>query len=362
MGRGTIFVSKGFYPKSFIKHVMARGHITGCDITYAIFADRYLKADVFKKWVTELYQQYPEDSKALINFTIGCFGALYSRKTKAGVTSDFDTAMATIADTPNGLLYEITDVNVADETKRLFIIQHNEERMKDFGDMPIYRQVIASSLIQLDKMVEALDVAPEHIVGYNTDAIKIKGSFKQEATKDKQECVIGDYHVEDARLLTGRSIAEQDRFQDYKYEPVRMTVVDEDRVDLKRILQDGAVITGGGGVGKTEFIRTICKALTKEQRKKTVVLSYTNAAVENVRGRLKAFTLTKETVSGFLWNGSSLSTDALEEYDYVILDEFCMLPPTEMGMLLNAQKRFGTTIICLGDPEQCKAPVDNWVD
>lgn len=40
-------------------------------------------------------------------------------------------------------------------------------------------------------MVEALDVAPEQIVGYNTDAIKIKGPFKQEATKEKADCAIG---------------------------------------------------------------------------------------------------------------------------------------------------------------------------
>lgn len=138
MGRGTIFVSKGFYPKSFVRYVLSCKYVGVSDITHAIFADRHLRADVFKQWVSDLYDQYPEDSKALINFTIVCFGSLYSRKVKTGVTSDFDTAMATIAGTNNGLLYEITDVNVA-ESKRLFIIQHNEEKMKDFGDMPIYR-------------------------------------------------------------------------------------------------------------------------------------------------------------------------------------------------------------------------------
>jgi hypothetical protein len=194
MGRGSIFISKGFYPMAFIKYALDRKFITGADPTHAMFADQHIEADTFKKFAQDLYAAYPDDSKALINYMIGCFAALFHRTTLAGVTTDFDTVMAAIAETPNGALYEVGGLSVGDSMERLFIIQQNEEFTKDAGDMPLYRQVIAASIVELDKMVEALE--PERISAYNTNSIKVAGSYNYEATKNNCMCLPGEFHVE----------------------------------------------------------------------------------------------------------------------------------------------------------------------
>jgi hypothetical protein len=45
----------------------------------------------------------------------------------------------------------------------------------------------------------------------------------------------------------------------------------------------------------------------------------------------------------------------------VILEEYTMLPPNNMYMLIKAWKEFGFQVICFGDPDQCPAPVDDWI-
>jgi AAA domain len=372
MGRGSIFISKGFYPMAFIKYALDRNFITGTDLTYAMFADQHLKADTFKKFAEDLYAAYSDDSKALINYMVGCFAALYHRTTLAGVTTDFDTAMATIAETPNGALHEVGDLSVGDRTERLFIIPQNEEFMKDAGDMPLYRQVIAASIVELDKMVEALE--PERIIAYNTDSIKVAGSYNYDATKTKTDCAPGEFHVEDKANLVGRPIEMLDRFEEYKWEATRVRSVTEDKIGMDRVLNQGALVLGMPGCGKSELIVSLWGKMTPEQREKTIVTSYTNASVENLKGRKVKPTaedwaviaggdlkVEAQTLSSLLWNGTNLSIEALEKYDRITLDEFSMLPPYEMGLLLNAHLKFGLKVICVGDQNQCKPPVDNWV-
>ena len=355
MGRGSIFISKGFYPMAFVKHALRRNFIDGADLTHAIFANQHLKADTFKKFADDLYEQYPDESKCLINFTIGCFAALYHRDTIAGVTTDFDTAMATMVTTENVALYEIDNVSMDDHMKRLFIIQQNKEFMKDAGDMPLYRQVIAASIVELDKMVEALK--PERIIAYNTDSIKVAGDYDYSVTKPKQDCrKPGEYHIEEEKPLVGKPIAMLDRNEEYKWEATHARHASEEDMNMDQLL-DGALVLGMPGCGKSELIVSLWNKMTPEQRKRTVVTSYTNASVENLKNRK----VEAQTLSSLLWNGTNMSVAALEKYERIVLDEFSMLPPYEMGLLLNASIRFGIKVICVGDQNQCKAPVDNWV-
>lgn len=90
----------------------------------------------------------------------------------------------------------------------MYILQQTVEAIKDVGNVPVYRQVIAASYINLDKMVDALE--PERILGYNTDSIKFRGAFNRSAVKEKDACEPGDYHVEDTEgdvvLIGGTSM------------------------------------------------------------------------------------------------------------------------------------------------------------
>jgi hypothetical protein len=346
MGNNTIFISKGFYPLSFVKYAIIKQYIECQDLTYAIFADRHIKADTFKKFAEDMYETFPDDSKKLINMFIGCMGSLYHRTSQTGITTDFDTAVSTITNMEHAQMYDVDG---------LFVIQQNKEFMKDGGDMQIYRQVIASSIIELDKMVAGLN--PEEIVCYNTDSIKIRGSYSCDVVKYKCDCLPGEYHQESKVILNSRSIDMLDRFEEYSPKNHAITRVSESQMDMSRLLSGGLVL-GMPGCGKSELIVSLMKQLDKEEKEKTVVLSYTNASVENLRNRK----IEAQTLSSLLWNGDNkLMISPLAKYKRVILDEFSMLPPYEMSMLLNAQQQYNLNVICVGDQNQCKAPVDNWV-
>ena len=58
---------------------------------------------------------------------------------------------------------------------------------------------------------------------------------------------------------------------------------------------------GMPGCGKSELIVSLMKQLDKEEKEKTVVLSYTNASVENLRNRK----VEAQTLSSLLWNGDN---------------------------------------------------------
>lgn len=210
MGKGTIFVSKGWMPLNLVKHALTERYIEGKDVTYAIIADMCLPANFFKDLVERLIKEYPSESKSLVNYLVGCFGALYHRTTTGGVTADFETAAATLVQTPGAMLHQVSTTQKDEETeeeaaKTIYFIQKTSEFMKSGGDVPIHRHVIAGSLISLDRMVKALD--PAIIVGYNTDSVKIKHTgdgtkwCNEEVVKAKEDCQAGDYHWENDKKV-----------------------------------------------------------------------------------------------------------------------------------------------------------------
>lgn len=358
MGRGTIFVSRGFYPMAFIKHALCRGYVTGNDLTYAIFADRHLPADTFKAFADCISAQFPEESKLLINFMIGCFGSLYARKTSAGVSCDAETAVATAL----GLSEDGHSTHVH-QVGNLFIVQQLREMLKDRGDYPIYRQIIASSLVNLDNMVESLDIPGSSIVGYNTDAVKFVGSYNKAAVRPKDGARPGEYHLEPPKPMTGRSVEEQLRHEAYEFSPVHVECEDEPadgvtKEQRERLLSTGGLVLGVPGGGKTWLLRQLYHSLSEDEKEKTAVLTYTNAGSVVIQEEsIKSNTIS----SALMVNGHGLNPCALQHCTRVIIDEFTMVPPAEMGAIVKAWRAYGFTVLCFGDPDQCKAPVDNWV-
>jgi AAA domain len=349
MGNGTIFVSRNWFLPGFVRYALQRGYITASDIKYVVYADRCIPGNSFKKLTEEVSEKYPEQSKSLINMFIGSMGSLYHKESKGAVTDDIHTAVACVAGNPDAVIHHLGN---------LCIIQDEKKFVKSGGDVPIYRQVIESALVKLDMMVQ--DLQPEKILGFNTDSIKVRGDYNTAIVKDKKDCKFGEYHVESRVVLNGKSLEEvvAEELPECEVTLPVVNYVTEAEKDDDVLLDKGGLVLGMPGCGKTELILQLWNKLSEEEKKATLVVGYTVASAENLCDR----GVPAQTFSSALWAGDTLSAQLLKGYKRVILDEFTMLPPTEMGLLLEAKHQFNLSVLCVGDPDQCKAPVSNWID
>jgi len=78
MGKGTIKVSRGWYPLALVKHAYSRGYIAVADVSHCIIANKHVPGNLFSKFCEEVVKQFPSESKALINMLVGSFGSLFS--------------------------------------------------------------------------------------------------------------------------------------------------------------------------------------------------------------------------------------------------------------------------------------------
>ncbi len=354
MGNLTIRLVAGFYPHVLIKYALENGYLEAASIKFRVVANQKLPADSFKRFVELVMEEFPDaESKKIVNMFVGCLGSLYHRTSHGGITSDGAVAVATAEGNPNIKIHMVDDK---------YYLQEDKEVMKDGGDLPIYRHVIAASYIKLDRMVKAL--RPERVIGYTTDSIKIRGKFNRERVFiKKEECAVGDYHLEDtgkAVRLRGKSMYDLPDRVPYVHTVDEVKRFDEgsmSRDDLLDKLLDGGLVMGMPGVGKTELIRSLHDRMSEEERERTVFVAYLAASTEN----LKARGVPAQTVSSLLWRGDRLASEPLAKYTRVVLDEFTMLPPDVMGHIVNGFIKYGVKIIAFGDPDQCKAPVDAWI-
>jgi hypothetical protein len=95
MAGGNFVRHHGWYPRNVVRHCLKKGYITKDNITHVIIASRYIRADVFKRWVLKLMEQFPDDYKNLINYFIGGLGAQHRKETESAITDSFETAVAT---------------------------------------------------------------------------------------------------------------------------------------------------------------------------------------------------------------------------------------------------------------------------
>ena len=141
--------------------------------------------------------------------------------------------------------------------------------------------------------------------------------------------------------------------------PITYIKVDETQ-RYKQILQtQNALVRGMPGCGKSYELLEI---VNRNPHRNTLVTALTHAATENLRARGILYT-NPCTFTSAIWDPELCSSDYenLGKYDIVILEEFTMLPPSYMNMLIKAWKTFGFRVICFGDPDQCPAPTDDWI-
>lgn len=241
--------------------------------------------------------------------------------------------------------------------------------MKSVGDVPIYRMVLAQSLVELDRLTLAVCIPDQWkgkqskalsskgrrlvkgtvVIGYNTDAIKIKGVYNKSEVKTKDSAQMGGYHLESSKTLSGYSIHELDEKETYVYKPLRLNESNDTPIDITK----SQLVGGQAGCGKTTLI-------IQNKQNDDVVLSYTNASCE----RLKKDGVEARTCDSFMFNAKTgqPETKRFEGVPRVWLDEYKTVPPSLMSAIMNAKEQYGFILICLGDHRQTNAPCDNWVE
>lgn len=359
MGRGTIKCSRGFYPLCFVRYVVKRGYVRMSDVTWGVEASQFIPADAFRPFIQHLIDNHRGQLKNLVNTLVGLMGRFVAKKDWCGFTDDFQTMLATMV-----RIQERNHVSQVQQVGDLWAIREVEESLMNDGHVPIYRSIIAMGKCQLDVMVNELELDPNMIVGYNTDAVKIR---KHAYRQDKFSAEIGGFEPE---ALKGKCfgqrmemLKEHEEFVCVR-KPVRR-ITEQTPDFMKLAIAFGCLFLGVGGSGKTFILQQIAEMAKVGAVKEVVVVSFTNSAVENLKSRgTEAFTF--HSYYGGKRGDTEEEVDDLKlQIDYsklgktgvLLIDEYTMLPPSCYAGIMREQKKHGFKVICFGDYRQC-LPVD----
>ena len=340
--------SRGWYPLNFVEFAIDRKCIKRSDITMFIPAKQFVKADVFKSFVEHIFTKYSEyDAKKLINYFIGDFGTKYIKSDKGCVTSSFEIACGLL------IQYENTH-NVSIDTLNEFHFVRAQTKTKKFNTgLPIHRQIVCGGIINLVKLHDSIVGPNSKIISLNTDSIMIKNAkddIENMMTGNESTLeAIGMIRTEEWKIKAKLMFVFENRDLEI-YQPNNWTIVNEGQ-DFTQFCElvdqsQSAVITGGGGTGKTEVIKRI-------RKDGDFIGTFTNKARENCITRIGEDNDIM-TFDAFL--NEHLTFDQkvqkMLKYTRIIIDEFTMLPVKFMDFLNFMSINHNIILLFFGDSNQ----------
>jgi len=250
-----------------------------------------------------------EGSKPLVNCFIGQLNQQYVTKSKGCVTGDYNIAMGVLLNESekkqSPKVYQVKD---------LYFIRSEYKEKKVSGNVPIYRHIIASSYIKIDKLYHHVCKKDTLVIAYNTDSIKVINP-KQFTLKD--EPYAGDIRREYEINIKGTFFDDLEMNNVFKYTPTKWNEIQENKENYNEIVdfvgKNSCMVVGMAGSGKTEIIK---KIWTDE----SIALTFTNKAADNLKQRGVMNTYTFD--SFFLEQQStSFYVKKLAKYKTVCIDE-----------------------------------------
>ena len=342
MGEGTIKVSRGWYPLVFVKYALK--YIKLEDIRYVIKASNVIPADAFKKFATDVHENY-ENGKFMLNCFIGDLKRDKMKRTLGCMTDDYKTAM--------GLLMNEREKERKARYNKLgniHFIRSDVVQESYKGHTPIWRHIIASSLIKLDELYNKLkEQADIKVVAYNIDCIKIKKGCDIKVVDKPQP---GDIRKENSNKYRGMYIKDLPENPEYEHVNYKWKYHEE---DLEFIRNNGCFVSGKGGSGKTW---SIIQTFNKET---DIAFAKTNKACCMLRkGGVDVHTFD----SFFPEDNREQALSKLEKYKNVYIDEMSMVSSDLYGLMMRAKYRYPHLKFKLfGQCMQCN-PVEHgkWYD
>ena len=354
LGGGTIKQRNGFYSSNLINYCLENKYITKQDITAKIVARFSIKNDYFKQLIETIYKIFPYSHPAcknLVNHLLGTFGIVDKKFINGCLTTSFDVACAIKMKEEN----DTTRVNIYNHENTVYFVRKYEEQKELQGHKPIWRHIIAGSIIELDKLYKKVVNKDTVILGYYTDSIKGYNFNKIEQVKNKY---IGCILPENKKNIYGTYINDITENKQFKVENVEAwkTYNESEDLDFNKIVEmiklSSCLVNGCAGSGKTELIKNIVDD-------KTLTLSFTNKASHDV---LKSRGVEAQTIDSYFFkNAGDLPYYKLikDGYNRIVIDEISMLGLEKFKILHKIKSMYPNFIINLfGDFNQCAAVDD----
>lgn len=372
--RGCMVRPAGWYPMVWVRHALACQYITDTDITHVLEPRRCLPPSVFHPFVTAIRTTFPDESKYVVNALVGVWTGTCTSKTTIALTTELDVVTQVVGprmdDTPDlpGTLAPRVTYSVF-QVGDIHIVYEQTRTPKRSCHLPLARHVMASAWVHLDIIATTVVSPWATILGMKTDAVLFAGTFDHTAVRPKQDAQPGQYHLEGvppgAAMFGSRTETLLLRAPPpYAPSPSIITHMYD---DIPWHAVTGALVLGPPGSGKShEIVHAVGRVEDPDHAdshllhgKRAIVLSYTHAGCE----RIKADGARASTVKSIVFDAEKQRDDVyrLLAYEVVIVDEYTMLPPPLMGLLLLAKRLKPELILfLLGDANQCHAPVQDW--
>lgn len=346
IGNGTIRITI-WQPLVMIKYLLKYNYISLANIKYAIWASKVLKADTFKKVITEMVERWPKDSKMLVNHFVGSLNRRRCKSNEVAMTDSFNIAYATYLRDPES-------IKIA-HSGGIWILRKEKIEKMSRGNSPIWRHIIAQGLIRLDEMQKAVCDANTTIISYNTDSITVINPNPSFVAVEKSKAKIGDICPEPLKPLRGRFLSELPEDKPYIFDSAPWNPI-----PASQAIKEGCsgCFTGMPGCGKTQLASELLKD-DKTENLESVVLSLTNCSAANIRNRsgCKSFTLD----SFFLKEDNKANWAAkLEKLDVLTLEEYSLISKKWMEFIYLQwkKKKEKFTLRMFGDENQC-VPIED---
>ena len=329
----TIKLNKGWYPTNIINYCIEKEYIKEEDIKYCIKSTFSLSYDYFKKYVEFCFKF--KSGKKLVNNLTGFLNKKYNIYQKGCISDSYEIACGTFMNER-----EKNNECFINKVNDMFIIRSTTKTKCLESNSPVYRQIVAGGIINLDKLYYKVTDCNSVVISYKVDSIMVLNPKINIALGNE----IGDIRIE--KWATVKNIKIIDPVPEYFYS-------DFDRhrewIDIKLDeLKGSYLVSGISGCGKSYLLS---KLITTDDK----VLCFTNKACNVLRRKgIKDVSTFDKIFYNQINNRTceKIGLKRLEKYKNIYVDEYSMVP-FKYIQLLYSLKNEGKNIRLFGDSNQC---------
>jgi len=309
-----------------------------------ILSSKTLPADYFKQFIDTIKEKC-KSWKLMINSFIGCLNKIQSENYKYLFTSDLNQASALHFQSDSSIQVNNHEyITTGGDKEHMYICNKKELQELQDTNRPIYQQILEQSHINLAKFCDKYDIKNNDIIQIKTDCLIFRSDniieYNNKMGGWKKEDLPSHYYIKSKKARTELYTMEKKEWEKL------------DDVEIAINKDEGFLLTGLPGTGKTYNTKNIIKILEK-LNKKIILTATTNAATRLIPG---AQTLHK--VIG-LDNDAELYTykhlSKFKYIDYMIIDEYSMINSDMYKILSMIKRKYKVKFIIIGDANQLPA-------
>jgi predicted GIY-YIG superfamily endonuclease len=247
----------------------------------------------------------------------------------------------------------------------MFFMRRKTEVRKYTGHVSIHRHVLASGIVELDKMYRKItdNGRLDHLVlGFTADSVKIAMAEEPLGVKPRDQCLPGDFHLEDECHPRGKTVQQL-------LEPFEKLKMGWNRKWSKINKQDialdkGCAIVGAGGCGKSTKLKELIKTV-HSRGLKYAIFTFTCASRHNVSCDLSEEQAKNAYTFAAYFSDKKAERDTITKaakLDYFFIDEFSAVPEKYMHLIFQVKlANPDIKIFIAGDKNQCPPNEALWV-